>query len=321
MHIHCLLFGFFIFTLIISYSILTSNSTYQRMEKEILREITPLTPNDCFTIFSREKEEFDFPLHNHEEMEINLILNAKGAQRIIGDHISEIEDLELVFVYSNLTHGWFTHNCTNRQIKEVTIQFHKDLLDERLLKKNQLSHIRKMFDSSKRGLLFSSETIKSIAPRLIALSKKRGFDSILELLSILHDLSISKEIKILSDSTFTKEQYQYSSRRIQNVFDYMNNNFNKQISLSSVSKIANMPDPSFSRFIKQHTGYTFIDSLNEIRLGHVSRMLIDTTHSVAEIAYNCGFNNMANFNRTFKNKKGCTPTQFRENYTDKTIFV
>lgn len=291
------------------------------MVKEILREITPLTPNDCFTIFSREKEKFDFPLHNHEEMEINLILDAKGAQRIIGDHISEISDLELVLVYSNLTHGWFTHNCTNKEIKEVTIQFHKDLLDERFLKKNQLSHIRKMFDSSKRGVLFSSDTIKSIAPRMIALSKKSGFDSILELLSILHDLSISKEIKILSDSTFTKENYNYNSRRIQNVFDYMNSNFHKQITLSAISKVANMPDPSFSRFIKLHTGYTFIDSLNEIRLGHVSRMLIDTTHSVAEIAYNCGFNNMANFNRTFKNKKGCTPKEFRENYSDKRIFV
>jgi hypothetical protein len=38
---------------------------------DIVREITPLTQNDCFTIFSREKSEFDFPLHNHDDMEIN----------------------------------------------------------------------------------------------------------------------------------------------------------------------------------------------------------------------------------------------------------
>jgi AraC-like DNA-binding protein len=288
---------------------------------DIVREITPLTQNDCFTIFSREKKEFDFPLHNHEDMELNLILDAPGAQRIVGDHIGEIDDYELVFVGQNLAHGWFTHNCTSQNIKEVTIQFHKDLLDERFLKRNQLINIRNMFENAKRGLLFSKAAVNAIAPRIIGLSKKSGFDSMLELLSIIHDLSISRDIKLLSDSTFTVEQFNYNSRRIEKVFEYMNNNFNQQISLADVAKIANMPEASFSRFIKKRTGYSFIDSLNEIRLGHVTRMLIDTTHSIAEVAFKCGFNNMANFNRTFKNKKGYTPKEFRENYVGKRIFI
>jgi AraC-like DNA-binding protein len=291
------------------------------MSKNVIREITPLTQNDCFTIFARTKTEFDFPLHNHEDMELNLVLNAAGAKRIVGDHIAEIEETELVLVGSNLSHGWFTHNCVSDDIKEVTIQFHKDLIDERFLKRNQLSFIRNMFEHSKRGVLFSKETIERISPRLLSLSSKSGFDSILELLSILHDLSISRDNKMLSDSTFTKEDYNYNSRRIEKVFEYMNNNFSKLITLSEVARIANMPEASFSRFIKKRTGYNFIDSLNEIRLGHVSRMLIDTTQSIAEIAFICGFNNMANFNRTFKNKKGCTPKEFRENYLGKRVFI
>ncbi|MDB5110351.1 MAG: DNA-binding protein AraC-type [Mucilaginibacter sp.] len=288
---------------------------------DIVREITPLTQNDCFTIFSREKTEFDFPLHNHEDMEINLILDASGAQRIVGDHIGDIDDNELVCVGSNVTHGWFTHHCKGKNIKEVTIQFHKDLFDDRFLKRNQLVNIRNMFENSKRGVLFSKPAVVAMAPRILALSKKSGFDSILELLSIIHDLSISRDIKLLSDSTFTIEQFNYNSRRIEKVFEFMNNNFSKQITLNDVAKIANMPEASFSRFIKKRTGYSFIDSLNEIRLGHVSRMLIDTTHSIAEVAFKCGFNNMANFNRTFKNKKGLTPKEFRENYVGKRIFI
>jgi AraC-like DNA-binding protein len=291
------------------------------MSTTVIREITPLTQNDCFTIFSRVKQEFDFPLHNHEEMELNLILHARGAKRIVGDHIGEIDDVELVFVGSNLAHGWFNHNCRSKEIREVTLQFHKDLLDEKFLKRNQLSNIRNMFENAKRGVLFSRETAGHIAPRLLSLSQQNGFASILELLSVLHDLSIAGDSKMLSDPTFTKEEYSYSSRRIEKVFEYMNANFGQQISLAEVSKIANMPEASFSRFIKKRTGYTFIDSLNEIRLGHVSRMLIDTTQSVAEIAYKCGFNNMANFNRTFKSKKNCTPKEFRENYLGKRIFV
>ncbi len=184
-----------------------------------------------------------------------------------------------------------------------------------------MSNIRNMFENAKRGVLFSSETAERIAQRLMNLSTQNGFASILELLSILDDLSISPDSKMLSDASFTNEEYNYNSRRIEKVFEYMNANFSNAVTLAEVSKIANMPEASFSRFIKKRTGYTFVDSLNEIRLGHVSRMLIDTTQSVAEIAYKCGFNNMANFNRTFKSKKGCTPKEFRENYLGKRVFV
>lgn len=291
------------------------------MSTTVIREITPLTQNDCFTIFSRTKEGFDFPLHNHEEMELNLILNGTGAKRIVGDHIGEIEDMELVFIGSNLAHGWFTHNCKSKEICEYTIQFHKDLIDEKFLRRNQLAQIRKMFDQAKKGILFNKGTIAEIVPRITGLVRKSGFVSILELLSILHDLSISENYKTLSDASFTNEHYNYNSRRIEKVFEYMNLNFNKLITLNDVAKVANMPDASFSRFIKKRTGYSFIDSLNEIRLGHVSRMLLDTTESVSEIAFKCGFNNMANFNRTFKSKKGCTPKDFRNNYLGNRIFV
>jgi len=292
------------------------------MSTNITREITPLTQNDCFTIFSRVKKEFSFPLHYHEELELNLILNAKGAKRIVGDHIEPIDDLELVLVGPNLYHAWFTHQCKSEEIREVTIQWHKDLFDDKLLRRNQLSFIRSMVERSQKGILFSRETIQALAPRILSLNQKHGFDSVLELMSILHDLSISRNMRTLSDASFTNEHFTYNSRRIEKAFEYMNNGYDKSISLGEVAKLVSMTEVSFSRFIKKRTGNTFIDSLNEIRLGHASRMLIDTTHSIAEISYNCGFNNISNFNRIFKKKKGCTPKGFRENFTSGTrVFI
>lgn len=284
------------------------------MHKDILREITPLTSSDCFTIFTRFKSEFDFPLHCHEELELNFIMNAKGAKRVVGDHIGEIDDLELVLVGSNLPHVWQTHKCKSKDIREITIQFHKDLFDEKFLRRNQLSFIRNMLEKSAKGIQFSTQTIQQVAPRLTILSQKQGFDSVLELLSILHDLSISRNMHTLSDATFSNAELSYNSRRIERAIEYMNQSFQKSITLTEVSKLANMTDVSFSRFFKARTGITFMDSLLEMRLGHASRLLIDTTQSVAEVAYNCGFNNISNFNRLFKKKKGCTPKEFRESY-------
>ncbi|HEY4111376.1 AraC family transcriptional regulator [Puia sp.] len=292
------------------------------MSANIIREITPLTQNDCFTIFSRVKRDFSFPLHYHEELELNLIINAKGARRIVGDHIDTIEDMELVLVGPNLYHAWFTHQCKSEEIREVTIQWHKDLFEDKLLRRNQLSFIRSMMDRSQKGILFDREAASEIAPRILSLNQKKGFDSVLELLSILHDLSISRNMRTLSDASFTNQHFTYNSRRIEKAFEYMNNNYDKPITLGEVARLVSMTEVSFSRFIKKRTGNTFIDSLNEIRLGHASRMLIDTTHSISEISYHCGFNNISNFNRIFKKKKTCTPKEFRENFNSGTrVFI
>ncbi len=291
------------------------------MNKNIVREITPLTQNDCFTIFSRVKKEFNFPLHYHEEFELNLIINAKGAKRIVGDHIDLIDELELVLVGPNLSHAWFTGQCISDEIKEVTIQFHKDLFDEKMLRRNQLSFIRKMFDLSTKGVLFSKEATQSIYPRIISLHQKSGFDSVMSLINILHDLSTTRDIRTLSEASFNNDyQLNFNSRRLEKAFEYMNKNYDKPITLGNIARLVNMTEVSFSRFIKKRTGITFIDSLNEIRLGHASRILIDTTNSIAEVSYSCGFNNISNFNRLFKKKKSCTPKEFRESFSGTRTF-
>lgn len=289
------------------------------MTSNVMRETTPLTPNDCFTIFSRVKKEFDFPIHYHEEYELNLILNAKGAKRIVGGHIEVIDDMELALIGPDLYHAWFTNECISEEITEITIQFHKHLFDDTLLKRNQLFFVKELLELSKRGIVFAPRTIETIKERIMLLDQKNGFDSLIELLSILNELSLSENTRTLSDPGFVDQKISYNSRRIEKVLDHMNINYNKQLTLAEVSDLVNMPEASFSRFIKKRTGRTFIDSLIQIRLGHASRMLIDSTATVAEIAYRCGFNNISNFNRIFKRKKLCAPTLFRKTYKSRLL--
>jgi AraC-like DNA-binding protein len=293
------------------------------MNENILREITPLTQSDCFTYFYRAKSEFDFPLHYHDEIELNFIRNAKGAKRIIGDHVEEIGDMEMALVGPGLPHGWFGTGFSPNQVEEVTIQFHKDFFDEKFLQKNQLNFIRNMLRRSLRGILFSPETTARLEPRIVSLGKKQGFDSVLELMSILHDLSISRDYRVLSDSGFSDaEVFSYNSRRIEKVMEFIHTSFDRQITLGEAARIASMTESAFSRFFKLRTGMTFIDCVTEVRLGHASRMLISTTKTIAEIAYSCGFNNISNFNRIFRRKKSCTPRELRESYDQGTrVFI
>jgi len=291
------------------------------MSSNLIKEITPLTQADCFTLLSRQKKEFDFPLHHHEEYELNLIINASGAIRKIGDHTAVISDLELILIGPHLNHGWFNHESKSQNITEITIHFHRDIFHQTMLNRNQFSLIRNMFERSHKGILFSPETIDSIKPLLLSLEKKTGFHALIDLCLIFHELSIAPDSKTLSKVASDNETLNYNSRRIEKVFEYMNLHYALPVTLAEVSKVANMPEASFSRFIKNRTGITFIDSLNEIRLGHASRMLIDSHHTIADIAFKCGFTNISNFNRIFKRRKNTTPTEFRDNHAGNRIFI
>jgi AraC-like DNA-binding protein len=293
------------------------------MNQQPIREITPLTESDCFMIFSRKKSDFDFPFHYHEEFEINFIRNAAGSQRIVGDHVGEISDLELVLVGPNLPHGWFTHHCQSKEIEEITIQFHRDFLDTFFLQRSQLSFLKRLFEDASRGILFSNTTAEQLTERITSLDQKQGFASVLEFMSILHDLSTARNMRMLSNASFVHkaESMRYSNRTIQQALQYIQQNFGQAVTLEEVAEFLDIPVAPFGRFFKKHTGNTFKDVLNEVRLGHASRLLIDTNLSVNEIAYKCGFNNLSYFNRLFKMKKHYTPKAFRERFSGTRVFI
>jgi hypothetical protein len=171
--------------------------------KKFQREIVPLASQDSFLVFDRVKDEFDFPIHYHPEFEINFILNGKGVKRVVGDNIEEIDDIELVLVGPNLYHGWEQHKCKNKDIHEITIQFHHDLFHEFLLSRRIMTPIKEMFNRSVHGILFSNQVAEILTPRLIKISKLDGMDYFLEIISILYDLANSRNQRLLS--TFTVE--------------------------------------------------------------------------------------------------------------------
>ncbi|MCD7937430.1 MAG: AraC family transcriptional regulator [Tannerellaceae bacterium] len=293
---------------------------------ELFKEISPLSDKDCFIVIERLKSTFNFPIHVHPEYEINFIENAKGAQRIVGDSVETIEEEELVLITNpNLEHAWIDHECSSGNIYEVTIQFHASSIPEDLLEKNQFNSIKVLFERAYKGLAFGKETCKKVRPILKTISCERdGFYSVLKLLTLLHELSIADDAQELASDSFigqTVNKKEESGGRINKVLDFLNNHYNQQIRLAEVAEMINMSEASFCRFIKQRTSKSFVDLLNDIRLGAAIRNLIDSSDTVAEIGYSCGFNNLSNFNRVFKKKKGMSPTEFRTHYRKKKVII
>lgn len=285
------------------------------MSHQIHREITPLQNEDCFMIFDRKRYFFDYPIHFHPEFEINYLYDAEGGRRVVGDHIEEIGHRELILVGPNLYHGWENFkNTRKQQHHEITIQFPKNLFEEGFLNKSLLQPINKLLHNASRGILFSEDTIVAVEKKLSSLSKKNGFDSFLEFQSLLYDLAISRDQKFLTNMNFSYQNDFINSERIEKVYNYLKENYQNKIKIEDVAKLINMSTISLSRLVKKRTGKSFVEFLIAIRLGAATRSLIESNDSISEICYDCGFNNISNFNRIFKKYQNCTPSEFRLNF-------
>ena len=283
------------------------------MRNAVHREITQLSQEDSFLVYERVKDDFDFPIHFHPEYELNFIYKGAGVRRIVGDHTADISDVELVLVGPNLTHGWELNKCTCKEIYEITVHIQQDLLQEKMLSRRIFKSIKDMFNRSRHGILFSDETTMKIMPRLMVLPKLHGIQYFLEFVSILNDLSCSENQKLLSTQFSEVNDFQ-NSEQIKKVYEYIQDNFYRKIALEEISQLVHMSPVSFNRFIKKRTGKTFITYVNDTRISYASRFLIETEKSIGEIGYECGFNNIANFNRIFKKSKNCTPSEYRKEF-------
>lgn len=278
--------------------------------KSIEREITPLKDEDFFIVLNNQKAKFDFPVHYHPEYELNYVINSKG-KRVIGDSNNSYESRDLILVGPNTPHAWSGEN-DHDDAHVITIQFHGNILHSDMLDKKIMAPIRNILNTSYRGISFSKDTIDMLHPRMIALCEKSGFDSLLEFLSILYDLSISRNQQFLSSPSYVNKQENTRSRRIKKVIDYIKENYQKPIKIKEMADMVNMSETAFSHFFKTRTQRSFTDYLTDFRVGYSSRMLMESEKSIAEICFECGFNNISNYNRIFKKKKGCTPSEFKK---------
>lgn len=290
---------------------------------KVLREITSITDKDCFYIVERHKSAFTWPIHSHDAYELNFIERGRGVRRVVGDSIEEIGDYELTLITGGgLEHVWEQGNCREPDIREITIQFSPHLLNEDLLARNQFVTVRKMFERARMGLVFSMPAIMRVYALIDALAgKQERIEQFLDMIKILYELSLDTGSRTLASHSFAKTGHTRESRRVNKVQDYIAQHYAEDVKLDDLAALVAMAPSAFSRFFKQHTGRSPMDYIIDVRVGVAARLLVDTSTSVSEICYASGFNNLSNFNRTFKARRGYAPRDFRALFTKNKVFV
>ena len=287
--------------------------------KNILREITPLVQDNIFFTAYYPENQFDFPIHFHEDFELNLTLNGSG-KRIVGNLVDSFVDSDLVLVGPNILH------CYSKEAEHASVscdvyivQFSKELYQYPLFSTKRLKHIRDLLSrATNGGIKFSEKTVDKLKNKIIAITEKKDFDQFILFLELLNELAIAEDQEYL---TLSSEQggadvlYSLSkSRRINKIIHFVKMNYRNKILLDDIGTLIGMSASSASRFFKKKTQRNFSDFLNSYRIDCAARMLIETELFISEICYSSGFENLSNFNRAFKGLLGCTPNEYRIKY-------
>jgi len=253
--------------------------------------------------------------HFHKEFELIYFLEGQGM-RIVGDHISNFQKGELVLVGEWLPHLWRNDVVSGEDVSVdfIVVKFPKQFDGVDLFSLHELTHLKSLLKSSNRGVLFSNAVRSKVHNLMLQLCESKSSEKLILFLSILQLLTKDINSINLSGPNFSMPREASGGNRLHRVINYISTNYSKNLSLDEISEIAVMTPPAFCRYFKTRTNKTFSLFLNEVRISKACQLLINGEDSVKQICFDVGFSSLTNFNRTFKNFKGTSPSAYRESY-------
>jgi len=199
--------------------------------------------------------------------------------------------------------------------RAIVIKFRRDFLGNQFFEIPEMVKVRKLFSHATRGLIFRGRYLWTLSELLKGIVKDQDPEErLLRLLDILKVMSVSPDFKYISNRSYYERGNPQDIDRIDKIYKFVMNNFTRRIELAEVAGIASLSPTAFCRYFKSRTNKTFSQFLNEIRIGHACKLLIERDLSISEVCYHSGFNYPSNFHKQFKKIKSITPQAYQAKY-------
>ncbi|TDB65929.1 AraC family transcriptional regulator [Arundinibacter roseus] len=258
--------------------------------------------------------------HFHPELELTHIVQSRGT-RFVGDSIEEFKEDDLVLLGSSLPHVWKNDSGYYSADSELmaesrVLQFLPDCFGTEFLNLKEMEPVRRLFEKAKRGLRITGTTrtkvLDSLSQLIIIPS---GIQRIALFLQILETIAESDELVYLSSEGFLDSYHRFDTDTINRIYEFTLSQFHRRILIEEAASLANMSVANFCRYFKNRTQKTYIQFLTEVRIGYACRMLMEDKKSIQQIAMDCGFHNLSNFNRSFRMLKNQKPSAYRASFS------
>lgn len=258
------------------------------------------------------QERFDSPLHVHDEFELILIAKSHG-KLYVGNEVTNFTENDLFLFAPGIPHCFYNTKDYERggvPAHALTVQFKYDFLGKDFFDKTESYKVKQLIKLSKAGIHFKNPS-KRLISRIRNLDKQNDLQRLGNLLFVLSELANHREYTLLTSDNLLLNNSE--SQVINDVIQYVAENFQKDISLGKAADIANMQKSAFCRYFKRRTKKRFMEFVNETRLKHAQKLLVETDNNILEIAYECGYESASYFYRVFKHYNKLSPVNYRKN--------
>ena len=274
----------------------------------------PKVTDHSFTVQYDSEPYFYDTLHQHPETQITLITHGTGTL-ILGDYIGEFAPGDVILVGANIPHvfrsdKYYYQDQHEGACRAISLFFDEDSFGSSFFGLPEMLEIKQMLNNSGRGLKLVGNQLEEIQGLITDIDDKNGVERMIDLLKILRTLSSKEQTVFLSSETLNASFKETEGQRLNDIFQFTMQEYQRSIALEEVANIANMTVSAFCRYFKQRTRKTYINFLNEVRIGQACKMLVNEDHPIGEVCYRSGFNNLSHFNRQFKAITGFSPREY-----------
>jgi len=276
----------------------------------------PITKGESFRVQLDDEPYFYDTLHKHGELQIMYIQEGEGTV-ICGDYIGNFYPGDLFVIGPDQPHVFRSNKehyekGSGLRARAISLYFDRTSFGLPFFELPELSDLSSFMDRSLRGIQFGKHTSDKIVPAISTIESSKGLERFITLLEILESLVAAQEYTYLSSLADKSQFDEKEGKRMSRIYEYAMRESYRTITLEEISEVANMTPNAFCRYFKQRTRKTFVNFLIEIRIANVCKLLRDKELTIAEIGYQCGFNNLSHFNRKFKSLKGMSPKDYQK---------
>jgi AraC-like DNA-binding protein len=252
--------------------------------------------------------------HFHPEYQLTLAIKSSG-HRVVGDNIGTLVDGDIVLIGANLPHVWHQDpGAKGREVEAIIVRFDDSFLGRDFFALPEVEPVRRLLQRAARGLVVGGATRATVAEHMQRLAHSDGLSRIIELLAILNTLAASDDLKTLASASYEPQLESADQGRMERVVDFIHSHLTDEIDRQRLAKLAHLSLGAFSRFFHSRTGKTVPEYVNEVRIGRACRMLSEDAGNITDIAMDCGYRNLATFNRRFREVVGTTPRAYRQKF-------
>jgi AraC-like DNA-binding protein len=253
--------------------------------------------------------------HFHPEYELVLNIKSNGT-RIVGDSVELFDRYDMVLIAGNIPHCWnyYKQNNSLPENHGIIVNFKLESLGDALLAQHELHTLKELLNEADRGIAFSVDDSRKAEEFMVQMINNKGIDKMINFFNIIKILCSSDKRANLCSENYKLAYDERGNKRMSDVYTYIRENYFKPIPLEKIAKIAKMSPFAFSRYFKKNSGAGFIEYLNRVRTNKACYLLRETEYPVHDIAMECGFASISNFNKQFRKTEGISPRDFRAQF-------